>query len=334
MPTRHAQSIPAYRADALSVVNGANLGDTLGTFDDIQPDDIYHLGHGQTRQRLALIMRTDGALVVAEGSELGAVGNIVHLDCNVTFMATDGSTADCIVGVEVDAEGMIETVLAIPLHTFETRRDYRVIGINREEARRQFARIACVSFTRGTRITMATGAQKRIEDIAPGDMVLTRDAGAQAVRWIGQTTMKAEGSFAPILIKAGTLNNAADLLVSPDHRLFIYQRQDTIGAGRSELLVRAQHLVNGETVLRRSGGYVDYFQILFDEHQILYAEGIAAESLLVDTRTRPALPKALAEQLAETRHGRDTGLRADFEVSEMLTRRPDAAELLRRASTR
>ena len=42
---------------------------------------------------------------------------------------------------------------------------------------------------------------------------------------------------------------------------------------------------------RHDGGFVDYFQLLFDEHQIIYAEGIAAESLLIDPRTLAAVPE-------------------------------------------
>ena len=57
-----------------------------------------------------------------------------------------------------------------------------------------------------------------------GDRVLTSDDGVQAIRWIGVTTLRATGALAHIVIEAGALNNEHDLVVSPDHRLFIYQR--------------------------------------------------------------------------------------------------------------
>jgi hypothetical protein len=334
MTTRAAQSLSALPADALHVVDGANMGDDLGLAEDIQLDDVYHLSGDARRARLAVMADAAGGLSLAATTALGTPGHVLHLDCCVTLMEPGGATIDVLVAVEVDTAGMIEQIYALPLDTLAPKRDYRVIGVDRGEARRKFAQIGCVSFARGTRITMATGAQRAIEALAPGDRVLTRDSGPQEVRWVGQTTQKAEGAFAPILIRAGTLNNLGDLLVSPDHRLFIYQREDALGAGRSEVLVRAQHLVNGDSVIRQAGGYVEYFQLLFDEHQIVYAEGIAAESLMVDTATRPALPAALATQLRLPLPGRDTGLRSDFEVSESLARRPDAAALLRRASTR
>ena len=62
--------------------------------------------------------------------------------------------------------------------------------------------------------------------------------------------MRASGAFAPVLIKAGALNNVNDLVLGPEHRLFIYQRSDELGTGRSETLVRVRHLVNGNDVRR------------------------------------------------------------------------------------
>ena len=130
---------------------------------------------------------------------------------------------------------------------------------------------------------------KPIEELEVGEKIFTRDKGVQEIRWIGQSTMRATGDFAPVVIKAGALNNMHDLVVSPLHRLFVFQRQDKLGTGRAETLVRAKHLVNGKDVNRLNDGFVEYNQLLFDEHQIIYAEGIAAESLLFDQRAESAL---------------------------------------------
>jgi hypothetical protein len=50
-----------------------------------------------------------------------------------------------------------------------------------------------VRFARGTNITLASGAQIPIEDLKVGDRVLTRDAGPQQIRWIGNTTLRPSG---------------------------------------------------------------------------------------------------------------------------------------------
>ncbi|WIY25419.1 Hint domain-containing protein [Parasedimentitalea psychrophila] len=328
------QSVLAYSAAEFSVHVGANMGDTLSVLDDLMLDDTYQLQQGANPQRLALLAQPNGELKIGKVTELGTPSAALHLDCVLSLMSPDGNITEALVLVEVDADGMITAIFMLPLAPMLAQVDYVLVRGEREGARKKLAQIASVSFSRGTHITMASGAQVPIEQLNTGDRVLTRDDGPQLVRWVGQSTHRATGNMAPILIRAGALNNENDLLVSPDHRLFVYQRSDEIGAGVSELLVKARHLVNGDTVVVQDGGYVEYFQVLFDRHHIIYAEGIAAESLLIDSVTKPALPPELQERLSShlTPHGRrdDHGL----EVQKALLDRPDAIAALKRASLR
>jgi hypothetical protein len=326
--------LPVLDARRFTVVEGANLGDALGFADELMPDDVYELSEDAQPGRLAVETAEGTTFSVAHGSGLGRPGAPLHLDCCLTLMGADGVPAEALVLVELDAEGFVAAVYLHPMARLLPRVPYTLVGIDRASARRRFAELGCVSFSRGTRITLASGAQLPIEELREGDRVLTRDDGAQPVRWIGQSTLRATGAFAPIVITAGTLHNTGDLVVSPDHRLFVWQREDALGAGRAEVLVRARHLVNGTTVHVREGGFVDYFQLLFDRHQIIYAEGIAAESLLIDSRTRPVLPAALDKALEGRLPAHANAPHLDYEVQEGLLRRPDTVELLRRASTR
>jgi hypothetical protein len=327
-----AFALPVLPAAAFSVVSGANMGDGLSFADDLVPDDVYVLGRGVRTRRLSLHPDGTARFRVAEDTGAGQPGAVVHLDSCLTFMSADGETLEILVLVEVDAVGDIVELHLLPMVPLQPKLRYTLVTIDTAGAAARLAEIACVSFSRGTHITMASGEQRPIEDLRIGDRVLTRDDGPQEIRWIGQTTLRAHGEQTPILIKAGTLHNARDLIVSPEHRLFIYQRLDVLGAGRSEVLVRARHLVNGQSVCRIEGGFVDYFQILFDRHQIIYAEGIAAETLLLDPRTSPALPAELAARLSETLGPRHAAGLNDFEVPERLLNMPDAAAILRRAS--
>ncbi|MEM6587981.1 MAG: Hint domain-containing protein [Pseudomonadota bacterium] len=327
-------AIPVFCADDIEVVNGANMGDPLSFAAELDLDDSYELHHGARTKRLSVETRDDGSLAVGADSEVGTPGGSLHLDSCLTLMAVTGLTTEMIVLVEVDKAGNAMNVFGLPLAHMQPKTGYVLVGIDRERARRKFAEVACVSFSRGTRITMASGIQKPIEDLSVGDKVLTRDDGPQAIRWIGQSTVRAVGDFAPIRIKAGTLHNENDLIVSPDHRLFIYQRFDALGAGRKEVLVRARHLVNGDTVQRQMGGFVEYYQLLFDRHHIIFAEGISAETFLVDARTRDALPRELKESLSKSLPVHQESRHLSYEVNEALLDHPDAAEILRRASSR
>ena len=325
-----SQSLPVYPGDAFVVSDGANLGDALAFGDDLMLDDVYTLSYAATPARLTIRISQAGRMSVAGNSAVGTPGADIHLDCAITLMPPDGVVIDALVLVQVDDAGHVDQVYLLPLAQLLPRTPYALVGIDAKGAAAKFAHLASARFTRGTHITMASGAQTPIEDLRVGDRVLTRYDGVQEVRWIGQSTVRATGDFAPIRIAAGTLNNAHDLLVSGDHRLFIYQRSDKLGAGRSELLIKARHLLNGDTVTVQDGGFVDYFELLFDSHQIIYAEGIAAESMLIDTRTQPVVPDEVRALL-----NRHTGSgMAELDVTEALLDRPDVAEVLRRASAR
>tara|TARA_R110002020_G_scaffold67179_2_gene176248 strand:+ start:52492 stop:53502 length:1011 start_codon:yes stop_codon:yes gene_type:complete len=329
-----SQSVPVYVAQQIHATDGANMGDPISFSRELILDDVYELGFGAEPARLSLIARDDASFLIAPDTTIGTEGAVVHLDCALTFMSPDGGITDALLLVEVDSMGDVDQIYVLPFSTLAAGVEYRLVGMDHEGALTKFAQVACVSFTRGTNITMASGEQRAVEDLVVGDRVLTRDDGVQTLRWIGTSTTRAVGGFAPIRIAAGTLNNTSDLLVSPDHRLFIYQRTDELGAGRSELLVKARHLVNGDTVVVAEGGFVDYFQLLFDSHQIIYAEGIAAESMLITSRTRSVLPSDLAASLGAHVPGHSDLPHAGLDAPEGLLKRPDIAYLLKKASGR
>ena len=133
-------------------------------------------------------------------------------------------------------------------------------------------------FVRGTLIATPTGPLP-IETLRPGDLVETQDQGALPLRWIGSRTVDGGGDFAPVLIRAGALGNLRDLRVSPQHRMQIDDWRAALWFGEARVLVAAQHLINGTTIRRDPQARVTYCHMLFDQHAIVMAEGIPAESL-------------------------------------------------------
>ena len=327
MSRRPAQfSFPTYTASQLVVHWGANEGDPIGGVADVVPGDSYRLARDAQPRQLAIWDGPDGA-EVADGSEVGRPGDRVLLELCHSLMAPGGTLVE-IVLLTVDGDDDTTRHL-LPLTPMEPRGEYELVASEPELAARRLADIASVSFITGTRLTMANGRQVPVEQLRAGDRLLTRDHGPQEIRWIGQQVSRATGALAPVLIRAGTLNTAHDLRLFPHHRLFVWQRRDELGTGRAEILVRAAHLVNGKTVLREEGGFLESYQILFGAHEIIYAEGIAVESLLVTPQTRAALPEDVTTDQTDA----DRMLASDIEVDGgALGPGEDAAERLTRAS--
>ena len=48
--------------------------------------------------------------------------------------------------------------------------------------------------------------------------------------------------------------------------------------GEEQVLAAAKHLVNGDSIFVDEGGEVEYFHMLFDTHEIVYANGAPSES--------------------------------------------------------
>ncbi len=317
--TQRPITVDVFNAVQVIASDGVTKGDPISFADDLVMDDVFQIVAGAQVAPLDLIDDGNGL------RSADAARDTVHLDSCLTFMGPDGATLEALILVQVEDDS-VAAVFFLPLGELKPVTDYRLVGIERHTATRRFAEAASGSFARGTHITLPDGQMRPIEQLSAGDMVLTRDAGKQPIRHIGQATLRATGSFAPVVITEGALHNARDLVVRPDHRLFIYQRADHLGAGRSEVLIKARHLVDHTTVLRRRGGFVDYFQLIFDEHHIIYAEGIAAESHLISPRTRHALPAGVSSpDHAHRPH-------MDYEVKTSLIPASEATALLRKAS--
>lgn len=130
----------------------------------------------------------------------------------------------------------------------------------------------------GTRIATPEGF-KLVEDLEPGDMVCRADGGITTVQWLGEQTISPKFSHPakvnPIRFEQGALGDnlpERDLLVSPDHGIAI-----------DGLLINASALVNGRTIRQEREIPLEsftYYHVETEAHELLLAEGVAAESYL------------------------------------------------------
>lgn len=280
-----------FAAEDVYVSAGANQGDGMAGPEEVCIGDVYLLHPRAQALRLVLTRPEAGRQEVAPGSGIGRPGAPVRLAARYTLMAPDGDRVELLL-VELGTEAAV-----LPLSPIGAGVDYTLLAAEEPPANLALADLLCLSFARGTMITLADGSQRPIEQLTPGTQVLTRDHGRQPVRWIGQAHLRAVGATAPVVITQGTLGNDGDLVVSQHHRVFLYQRQRLPGMATSELLVPARDLIDGEAVYLREGGFVDWFSLVFDGHEIIYAEGVPSESLLVNEATVSRLPPEIASEM-------------------------------------
>ncbi|MGB0902298.1 Hint domain-containing protein [Halocynthiibacter sp.] len=163
-----------------------------------------------------------------------------------------------------------------------------------------------VCFTADTLITTMNGPVAAAK-VKPGDLLLCQDGVYRPVRWVGLRTFGSTSepmaeNCRPICISAGALGQGMperDLLVSRQHRILLRSEIAQSMFGCDELLLAAVKLLALPGVEELAWlDTVTYVHFLMDGHQIIYAEGIAAETLLLGEQAQKAMsPDALVEVL-------------------------------------
>ena len=153
-----------------------------------------------------------------------------------------------------------------------------------------------VCFAAGTLITTPSGP-RRVERLAPGDLVDTLDRGPLPLSWCGRQTVPGTGRFAPVLFEAGTIGNARALRVSPQHRILVRGWRAELMFGEIEVLVPAKALINGTTIRRAPVDQIDYIHLMFGAHQIIFAEGAPSESFFPGAQAMSALDQEVRDEL-------------------------------------
>ena len=140
--------------------------------------------------------------------------------------------------------------------------------------------IEAVCYARGTMIRTPTG-ELPVEKLRAGKLVITLVDGKevpQTVTWLGHRRISIAGhprpeTVAPIRILRDAVADGMphrDLVVSPDHAIFV-----------DGTLICARQLVNGTTIRQeRDWTTVDYYHVELEQHAILLAEGLPAESYI------------------------------------------------------
>ena len=284
--------------------------------DDLLIGAIFGDGGGNDSGETYLITAVDlAAADAADGTIDGVIdlGNVAPQSSSYKFIGEDANDragtsvssagdvdgdgqADLIIGAYHDDDGGSNAgatylIMAVDLAAADAA-DGTIDGVI------DLANVSIPCFTSGTLIKTKAG-ECLIEDLSVGDMVLTMDHGYQPIRWIGSSTRRAEGDLAPILIRKGTLGNERDLRASPQHRMLLSGWRAELLFGETEVLATAKSLVNDHSIIRVEGGEVAYFHMLFDSHEIVWAEGAPTESFHPGDQGWKALDQATRDEILD-----------------------------------
>ncbi|QEE36601.1 Hint domain-containing protein [Octadecabacter sp. SW4] len=244
------------------------------------------MGEADLRKRAAHSVRRLLRAVEADTSRLAQVDVPAQM-AETSFTVTDGRdtwTVTIIEGAKPTARLLMFVGEIPPRHV-----DLWVVSHNvnldaRDQVEDRPGGVIC--FTPGTMIRTDEGA-KRIEDIAQGDFVQTKDNGCQEVLWTGRrritgARLYAMPHLAPVRLRAGSLDEEVPdegLLVSPDHRILLRGARARELFNADEVLVTARDLINDHNILvDHAVREVTYIHMLLPSHQVVFANNVATES--------------------------------------------------------
>ncbi|GFE48614.1 hypothetical protein So717_03670 [Roseobacter cerasinus] len=135
--------------------------------------------------------------------------------------------------------------------------------------------VAC--FTAGTPLR-TPGGDVPVEALAVGDLVETLDHGARPIRWIGKRSVPGRGELAPVTFLPGSIGNRSQLRVSPQHRVLLNGWRCELMFEAEEVLCAAKHLCDGDQIFSAPCDSVTYYHVMFDAHEVVFADGARLES--------------------------------------------------------
>ncbi|WP_051201522.1 Hint domain-containing protein [Paracoccus aminophilus] len=159
---------------------------------------------------------------------------------------------------------------------------------------------------RGTLVTTDQG-DIPVEKLKPGFKVLTQDNGFQELimatsRIVESNELERNEKLYPVRITAGALGSALptrDLLVSRQHRMAIKSIIVQRMFGSETALVAAIRLTELPGIyVDDTVDHVEYFHLILQKHEVIFAEGTPTESFLLNLETQKTLSKAQREEFA------------------------------------
>jgi autotransporter passenger strand-loop-strand repeat protein len=151
--------------------------------------------------------------------------------------------------------------------------------------------VTAACYRAGTLIRTDRG-EVPVEQLRAGDRVASAFGGMTQVVWLGHRRVDCRRhprpqDVWPVRVAAGAFGAERprrDIWLSPDHAVFV---TGDAASGAPGVLIPIRTLVNGATITQEAVDEVMYWHVELPAHDVIFAEGLAAESYL-DTGNRGA----------------------------------------------
>ena len=123
---------------------------------------------------------------------------------------------------------------------------------------------------------------RKIGFMQPGDTVVSMSGNIVPVLGVFKKVTPAFGSFAPVRLRAPYFGLQSNLVMAGTQRLIAGGSDLEYTFGQDEVLIPAQHLINGTAAIAQpSKGTMTYYQLLLPENEAFVASELCLESLFI-----------------------------------------------------
>lgn len=309
--------------DALShnvvdVTTNAGHDSVIATDNTHSSDSVeYDLGDGPIKAAVDSVIALKGEVTFQDGSTLSSYFGVFQADNGDSFMMV------------LDSQPQLASQ-AIDSVTFKGVFNSNYSGLyqnNKDDNK-------FVCFGPGTRLETPLGL-RRADQLRPGDRLMTLDHGPLPIRWIAKRRVRFDPddpAAQPILVRRGAMGKALprrNLFLSPDHRVLVETQPGFALHEPGGALAPAKALTRLAAIRPARGRRaITWFSFLLEDHAVIFAEGMAVESLFPgpevwarlrgpeksqwmalarEGRVTGALPARLMLTAREARAGLDTG---------------------------
>ena len=191
-----------------------------------------------------------------------------------------------------------------PTTTTSTLRITNTSSTNTSSSDGKIDNVSITCFANGTLIETIDGPLP-VEELKAGMFIKTVHDGFKPLRLTLCRKIRLQEleneKLRPICITAGSLGNnlpKSDLFVSRQHRMMVSSKASERMFGESDVLISAIKLVDLPGIfIDDKVEYIEYFHLVFDQHEIIFAEGAPTESFFIGPEALKTLSSDAREEM-------------------------------------